>query len=531
MRRHDREQHEREPPAIDAVLLDVDGVVTDTAQAHAAAWKRLFDAYLRQRAEARGDTFEPFDDDRDYREYVDGKPRYDGVRSFLESRGIDLPQGSEDDGSDEETVCGLGNRKNHYFHTWLQERRVRTYPGTLAFIAALKAAGIKAAAFSSSRNAAAVLRNAGVLDLFDAKVDGADMAALQLPGKPDPAILHEAAARLGVAPGRAAVVEDAIAGVEAGARGDFALVIGVDRTGQEKQLARAGADLVVGDLAELAMLDGEIVVKTLDRLPSVWDSEPMIRERIGGKRLAVFLDYDGTLTPIVEDPAKADLGEDMRKAVAALASKITVGIVSGRDLEDLRSRVGLDSVFLAGSHGFDIAGPKGWHETLQKGMEFLPDLDSAASALREQVEAIEGAAVERKKFSIAVHYRRVLQEDTGRLEEAVDRVLDEHRRLHKGHGKKVFRLQPATDWDKGHAVDWLLERLELDRQGVLPIYVGDDVTDEGAFRSLAGRGITVAVRDGERRTAADLALADPDDVRRFLEWLRAVVSGNATHDR
>jgi alpha,alpha-trehalase len=353
------------------------------------------------------------------------------------------------------------------------------------------------------------------------------MAELGLPGKPDPAILHEAAARLAVAPGRAAVVEDAISGVEAGARGDFALVIGVDRSGQEEQLAKAGADLVVGDLAELALRDGEIVVKSLDRLPSVWDSEARVRARIEGKQLAVFLDYDGTLTPIVEDPTKADLGQDMRAAVAALAREVTVGIVSGRDLEDLRSRVGLDCVFLAGSHGFDIAGPKGWRETLQKGTEFLADLDGAEKALRERVEAIEGAAVERKKFSIAVHYRRVRQEEVGRVEEAVDRVLDEQRRLHKGRGKKVLRLQPAIDWDKGHAVDWLLERLELDRQGVLPIYLGDDVTDEDAFRSLAGRGITVAVRDGERRTAADLALADPDDVRRFLEWLCAAAAENA----
>jgi trehalose 6-phosphate phosphatase len=139
--------------------------------------------------------------------------------------------------------------------------------------------------------------------------------------------------------------------------------------------------------------------------------------------------------------------------------------------------------------------------------------------------------VERKKFSIAVHYRRVRQEEVGRIEEAVDRALEEHARLRKGLGKKVLRIHPRIDWDKGHAVDWLLERLELGRQGVLPIYVGDDVTDEDAFRRLAGRGITIAVRDGDRRTAADLALADPDDVRRLLEWLRAAAAGNAAHDR
>jgi trehalose 6-phosphate phosphatase len=353
------------------------------------------------------------------------------------------------------------------------------------------------------------------------------MAEQSLPGKPDPAILHEAAARLGVAPEHVAVVEDAIAGVEAGARGGFTLVIGVD-WGEQQQLARAGADQVVGDLAELALQDGNrITVKTLGRLASVWAHELPIRERLTGKRLAVFLDYDGTLTPIVDDPAKADLGEEMRAAVAGLARKVTVGIVSGRDLEDLRRRVGLESVFLAGSHGFDIAGPKGWRETLQKGTEFLPDLDCAERALREHVEPIEGAVVERKKFSIAVHYRKVRQADVGRVVEAVDRVLEQQRRLRKGRGKKVIRLQPAIDWDKGHAVDWLLERLELDQPDVLPVYVGDDVTDEDAFRSLAGRGITLAVRDGDRRTAADFVLADPDDVRRFLVWLCAAAADNA----
>jgi len=519
-RRQRRAALQPEARAIEAVLFDMDGVVTDTAQAHAAAWKRLFDDYLGRLAE----DFEPFDPDRDYREYVDGKPRYDGVASFLRSRGIDLPRGSEDDDPDAATICGLGNRKNRYFNAWLEDHRVETFPGTLAFIAALREAGIELAVFSSSRNAEAVLRNAGVLDLFAAKVDGADMARLALPGKPDPAILHEAAGRLGVAAERAAVVEDAIAGVEAGARGDFALVVGLDRGGQEEQLATAGADLVVGDLAELALRDNEIVAKTLDRLPSVWDCEAPIRARLEGKRLAVFLDYDGALTPIVEDYSKADLDEAMRAALAGLARTATVGIVSGRDLEDLRSRIGLESVFLAGSHGFDIAGPQGWRETLQKGTDFLPDLDRAENALRERLAAIEGAAVERKKFSIAVHHRRVREGEVGRVEEAVDRVQDEHRRLHKGHGKKVLRLQPAIDWHKGHAVDWLLERLELDRQDVLPVYVGDDVTDEDAFRSLAGRGITVAVRDGERRTAADFALADPNDVRRFLVWLQAAAA-------
>ncbi|HSC26594.1 MAG TPA: beta-phosphoglucomutase family hydrolase, partial [Vicinamibacterales bacterium] len=270
-------------PTVDAVLFDMDGVVTDTAEAHAAAWKLLFDGYLEQRAAERGGQFRPFDPDSDYREYVDGKPRYDGVRDFLASRGIELPYGSEDDPPEKETVSGLGNRKNRHFRTWLRNHPVKTFPGALALIAALKDARIKVAVFSASRNAEVVMRSAGVLDLFDAKVDGADLAKLRLPGKPDPAMLLAAAARLGTPPGRAAVVEDALAGVEAGARGGFGLVIGVDRAGQGQRLQEAGADLVVGDLAELALEDGRrFVVKTLQRLPSVWPCEATIRARIAG---------------------------------------------------------------------------------------------------------------------------------------------------------------------------------------------------------------------------------------------------------
>jgi trehalose 6-phosphate phosphatase len=264
--------------------------------------------------------------------------------------------------------------------------------------------------------------------------------------------------------------------------------------------------------------------KTLDRLPSVWQHEASIRARLEGKRLAVFLDYDGTLSPIVDDPAHANLSNDMRAAVAALTRTVTVAIISGRDLQDLRRRIGLDGVLLAGSHGFDIAGSEGWQHALQKGSEFLPDLDEAERLLRERLAPIEGVLVERKKFSIAVHYRRVRDRDVEHVEEVVDRVLDGQPRLHKGEGKKVFRLQPRIDWDKGHAVDWLLEQLELDRSDVLPLYIGDDVTDEDAFAALAGQGLGIIVGTPPYATHADYGLKDTPEVRdllqRFIHLLR-----------
>lgn len=236
---------------IDAVLFDMDGVVTDTAEAHAAAWKRLFDEYLQARARARDEEFRPFDADADYREYVDGKPRYEGVKSFLASRGIDLPYGDEQDDPGIESVCGLGNRKNRYFREWLMRHDVETFPDTIALLETLRRKRIRTAVFSASRNAEAVLESAGVRGLFDAKVDGDDRAALGLPGKPDPAILLEAASRLGVRPERAAIVEDSTAGVAAGSAGGFALVVGVDRAGHAEALLAHGADVIVTDTREL----------------------------------------------------------------------------------------------------------------------------------------------------------------------------------------------------------------------------------------------------------------------------------------
>jgi HAD superfamily hydrolase (TIGR01509 family) len=237
--------------SLDAVLFDVDGVVTDTARAHAENWKRLFDEVLRARAAETSEAFVPFDASRDYRRFVDGKPRHDGIRSFLRARRIELPEGAPGDPPEALTVFGLGERKQRYFAQWLEQHRVRAYAGTLELVDQLLASGLRTAVFSSSKNMRAVLDSAGVAHLFEVKVDGHDLESLGIPGKPHPAMLLEAAARLGVEPSRACIVEDALSGVEAGARGGFGLVIGVDRDGHRDALRAAGADLVVHDLREL----------------------------------------------------------------------------------------------------------------------------------------------------------------------------------------------------------------------------------------------------------------------------------------
>src|SRR5215471_1903259 len=237
-----------------AILFDMDGVITDTASIHAACWKTMFDEYLQRWASEQGLAFRPFDVATDYKAYVDGKPRYNGVRDFLKSRGIVLPEGTPEDPSTAETVCGLGNRKDDLVNARLAEG-VKAYPGSIALLRYLRSAGIKTAVVTSSQNCHTVLHAAGVEDLFDALVDGVLMAAENLAGKPAPDSFLKAAEMLGVPAGAAVVIEDAISGVQAGARGGFGLVIGVARKGNAEELRVNGAHMVINDLAELLSWD------------------------------------------------------------------------------------------------------------------------------------------------------------------------------------------------------------------------------------------------------------------------------------
>ncbi|MGH1478622.1 MAG: HAD family hydrolase [Geminicoccales bacterium] len=247
---------------VDAVLFDLDGVLTDSAALHAMAWKRLFDDILHNR---NGEGFHPFDADLDYRHFVDGKPRDDGIRSFLASRGMKLPEGEPDDPDTALTVHGLGKRKNGFFLTALAENGIATFPAALDFLSKVRAADLKTALVSSSRNARVIIEMLGLSDKFDGWIDGEDVLTKGLSGKPAPDMFLAAAAALRVEPGRAVVVEDAIAGVEAGVRGRFGLVIGVDRTHHPEALAAAGAHLVVSQLSDVPVAARD--PQSIDALP------------------------------------------------------------------------------------------------------------------------------------------------------------------------------------------------------------------------------------------------------------------------
>jgi beta-phosphoglucomutase family hydrolase len=235
----------------DAVLFDLDGVLTDTASAHAECWKAMFDVFLRERAESEGQQFRPFDIETDYKQYVDGKPRFDGVRDFLKSRGIGLPEGSPDAPPDEQSVCGLGNRKSNMINEKMARDGVEAYPGSVALVKHLRSQGLQTAVVSSSANCRTVLEAASIADLFDARIDGKTAVERNLRGKPAPDTYLEGARVLGVEPERVVVVEDAISGVQSGRAGGFGLVVGVARKGDAADLTDNGANLAVADLSEL----------------------------------------------------------------------------------------------------------------------------------------------------------------------------------------------------------------------------------------------------------------------------------------
>jgi trehalose-phosphatase len=265
--------------------------------------------------------------------------------------------------------------------------------------------------------------------------------------------------------------------------------------------------------------------KSIGELPSAIEKRLELAEQLRNKRLAVFLDYDGTLTPIVSRPELAVISERNKEIVRALADRCTVAIISGRDRLDVQELVGLDNLVYAGSHGFDIAGPGGRSMQHEMGSGFSELLSSVRKRLEQELTGIEGLLIEPKKSSVAVHYRLVPDEqDRQRIKSAVDGILADHSDLRNKPGKMVWDIQPEIDWDKGKAVLWLLEALGLDSPDVLPMYLGDDITDEDAFRALKGRGLGIFVghegaEGGDRATAADYGLMDPDEVGTFLEML------------
>lgn len=528
---------------IESVIFDLDGVVTKTAKVHARSWKVAFDKYLKIREKRDGETFHEFTDE-DYLKFVDGKPRYNGVKSFLESRKITLPMGDLTDSPDTETVCGIGNNKNVSFREVLHDEGVEVYDSTVKFIKELKRNGIKIGVASSSKNCRYVLEAAGLTDLFETRVDGEVSIELGLNGKPEPDIFVRAAQNLGTLVAKSVCIEDASSGVAAGRNGGFALVVGVARENNKKELLKNGADIAVDDLDKIdldwmkAWFNKKAVnlFENFDTKPQnlnqVWGSE-IERQGIDinsqyicsgkealfcGKKLVFFLDYDGTLTPIVDRPQDAKISDQMKAVVQALSKKCLVAVVSGRMREDVENLLGIKGLIYAGSHGFDILG-SGVSMIEPRAEKIIPLVDQLTKEFKDRVGDISGVIIEEKKFSIAIHYRLARADDFGKIKEVVDEIVTRHKELRLLHGKKVFEIMPAIHWNKGMAIRWIMKTLNISWSDSSVVYIGDDTTDEDAFRVVRSRGKAILVSQENYPSSADFIVKNPDEVKKLFEQI------------
>jgi len=481
----------------DAAILDVDGVLTQTAAVHERAWKETLDRVLVEHGVAA-----PFSR-TDYLEHVDGKPRLDGLRDFLASRAITV---------DDERARALADEKNRVFLGLLDQEGVRVFDDAVRQVRHLRAHGLAIAFVSSSRNASRVLSAAGLDQLCDVLVDGQTAEEQGLHGKPD--IFREAIRRLEVEPPNAIVVEDAVAGVKAAAEVGSGLVIGVARNGGHDLLLAAGANRVVQHLGEL-----DFVVEPGSRpsraLPSAL-SAGALEERLQGRRPVLFLDFDGTLSPIVEHPGDARLDATLRAAIDQLSQRCTVAVVSGRDREDVERRVGICGIWYAGSHGLDLRSPSGETFAPAGAHEAVAELDQAATLAERELSSLEGIVIEKKRFAVAVHYRMAGRDDGEHAIRFVRALAGSSPHLVMRAAERVVELRPNIPWDKGRAVEHMLG--ELGDAG-FPIYLGDGHTDEDAFRSFRHRGLGVLVGAVRRPTHADLRLEGPTEVGAFLALL------------
>ncbi|WP_063738385.1 trehalose-phosphatase [Mycobacterium tuberculosis] len=520
------------PPTIDrryhdAVIVGLDNVVDKATRVHAAAWTKFLDDYLTRRPQRTGEDHCPLTHD-DYRRFLAGKP--DGVADFLAARGIRLPPGSPTDLTDD-TVYGLQNLERQTF-LQLLNTGVPEGKSIASFARRLQVAGVRVAAHTSHRNYGHTLDATGLAEVFAVFVDGAVTAELGLPAEPNPAGLIETVKRLGANPGRCVVIDSCQTGLRAGRNGGFALVIAVDAHGDAENLLSSGADAVVADLAAVTVGSGDAAISTI---PDALQVYSQLKRLLTGRRPAVFLDFDGTLSDIVERPEAATLVDGAAEALRALAAQCPVAVISGRDLADVRNRVKVDGLWLAGSHGFELVAPDGSHHQNAAATAAIDGLAEAAAQLADALREIAGAVVEHKRFAVAVHYRNVADDSVDNLIAAVRR-LGHAAGLRVTTGRKVVELRPDIAWDKGKALDWIGERLgpaEVGPDLRLPIYIGDDLTDEDAFDAVRFTGVGIVVRHnehGDRRSAATFRLECPYTVCQFLSQLACDLQEAVQHD-
>jgi len=498
------------------IILDLEGVLTRTATIHAKAWKQLFDEYFESLYQG---NIKPFNIDKDYPFYLDGKPRYEGVQSLLKSRGLELPYGEPEDSIDQQTIYGLGNRKNQIFQDLLEEEGVRVYEDAVTQLMKWRNLGLKTAIISSSKNCRFILEVSGLINLTHIVIDGKTAEEQALKGKPEPAILLEAAEALNLAPKECIIFEDAISGIKAGKNGNFGLVVGIARYQNQQHLKNANADMVLPNFRGMDHLQNtQMQPWSRNHISSALNQFKTIAFELKKYQPVFFFDYDGTLTTIVSNPSEAKIDNRTKGLVQALSSHYYVGILSGRDLTDVQQLVGIDNIYYAGSHGFEIAGPGGLHQSYENNRELLPELDRIEHLLRDQIQT-KDAWIERKRYAIAIHYRHVAKEDVHSLKKTIHEIAIGSTQLKLAHGKEVFEFKPNIEWHKGKAMNWLMEELGLNQAIYLPLYLGDDITDEDALFEIAGNGVGILVGDHGSETYAGYKLEDVTEVQQFLNLI------------
>lgn len=499
---------------IKGIIFDMDGVITQTATLHFKAWKITIENFFTQIFDEKKLFTE-----NDYFHYLDGMTRKEGVANYFLNIGLseDMLKGIYK--NLEECIEDLCKKKNTLLLQILSEETVECFPDSLKFIEFLLLQDYKIGLISSSKNCLPILKKTQIDNIFSVYVDGLFCEQMNLPGKPHPAIFLEAAKRLDLLPEECLIVEDAIAGVCAAKKGGFG-VVALDRKNKlYKDFLKFQPDFVLNDLSSNQTFLYHQLRKHATLQPG-FKSLSCIMDLIENEnQLAIFLDYDGTLTPIVETPDKAVLSQRMFHCLTQLSQNYLTVIMSGRELKNLKKLINVPTIFYSGNHGLEFIAPNDEIVSYQVGEEFKEELSFVYLHLVSLLRTIEGCIVENKKYSLSIHYRLVSESKHLYISQVIDEVLSDCPNLIRHSGKKVFEIRPNIIWNKGVASAFILNNLKLKNPNIIPLYIGDDLSDEDAFETFDKGGITIKVMDQPETTKAHYFLNSPSEVENFLCWL------------